>query len=192
MKYILDSSGYVENASCNPISCDDKVSQEYTGTIPSGYDSLDDWILNANIRAYKITNGNLVYDAARDEALQAEWAKTGRIEDYSTEEQIIGTWIDGKPLYRKVLDLGNLPNAATGIYETGLTITSTIVNVDLRGVSSNYEYIPIPRVTGTNSYINYYVTKYPTDNTLRLYIIPTMDASRFRGYATIEYTKTTD
>ena len=75
MKYILDSSGYVENASCNPISCDDKVSQEYTGAIPSGYDSLDDWILNANIRAYKITNGNLVYDAARDEELQAEWAQ---------------------------------------------------------------------------------------------------------------------
>lgn len=73
MKYILDSSGYVESASCNPISCDDKVSKEYTGSIPSGYDSLDDWILNANIRAYKITSGNLVYDSARDAALQAEW-----------------------------------------------------------------------------------------------------------------------
>lgn len=75
MKYILDSSGYVENASCNPISCDDKVSQEYTGTIPDGYDSLDDWILNANIRAYKISGGNLVYDSARDAELTALWAQ---------------------------------------------------------------------------------------------------------------------
>ena len=25
---------------------------------------------------------------------------------YSTEEQVIGEWIDGKPLYEKVVDLG--------------------------------------------------------------------------------------
>ena len=25
---------------------------------------------------------------------------------YSTEEQVIGTWIDGKPIYRKVIALG--------------------------------------------------------------------------------------
>lgn len=76
MKYILDNNGYVESASCNPISCDDKVSQEYTGSIPSGYDSLDDWILNANIRAYKISGGNLVYDSARDAQLTALWSET--------------------------------------------------------------------------------------------------------------------
>jgi hypothetical protein len=76
MKYILDNSGYVESASCNPISCDDKVSQEYKGSIPSGYSSLDEWILNANIRAYKITSGNLVYDSARDAELTAKWEQT--------------------------------------------------------------------------------------------------------------------
>ncbi len=78
MKYILDNSGYVESASCNPISCDDKVSQEYTGTIPDGYETLDEWILYANIRAYKIVNNNLVYDAAKDAELQEEWANTGQ------------------------------------------------------------------------------------------------------------------
>ncbi len=78
MKYILDSNGYVESASCNPISCDDKVSQEYKGTIPDGYETLDEWILYANIRAYKIVNNNLVYDAARDAELQAEWEKAAQ------------------------------------------------------------------------------------------------------------------
>lgn len=27
--------------------------------------------------------------------------------NYSTEEQVVGTWIDGKPIYEIVLDLGN-------------------------------------------------------------------------------------
>ena len=31
--------------------------------------------------------------------------------DYSTEEKIIGTWIDGRPLYQKTIDFGALPNA---------------------------------------------------------------------------------
>lgn len=74
MRYILDSSGYVESVSCTPFNCKNQSCKEYTGTIPSGYDTLEEWALNANIRAYKITNNNLVYDAAKDEALQAEWA----------------------------------------------------------------------------------------------------------------------
>lgn len=73
MKYILDDIGYIEAVSYHHIECDNKTWAEYTGAIPEGYDSLDDWILNANIRAYKIVSNNLTYDAARDEALQNEW-----------------------------------------------------------------------------------------------------------------------
>lgn len=32
---------------------------------------------------------------------------------YSTEEHVVGTWVDGKPLYEKVVDFGALPNATT-------------------------------------------------------------------------------
>lgn len=39
--------------------------------------------------------------------------KVGDGNDYSTDEQIIGTWIDGKPLYQKVVDCGKGPNATT-------------------------------------------------------------------------------
>lgn len=38
--------------------------------------------------------------------------------NYSTDEQVIGTWIDGKPLYRKVIS-GTFPNRVV----TGMTIT---------------------------------------------------------------------
>lgn len=33
--------------------------------------------------------------------------------DYSTDEKIIGTWIDGKPVYQKTIDCGTLTNASS-------------------------------------------------------------------------------
>ena len=34
-------------------------------------------------------------------------------DNYSTEEQVVGTWIDGKPLYRKVVIIDNPSNKMT-------------------------------------------------------------------------------
>jgi hypothetical protein len=141
MKYILDSSGYVESASCNPISCDDKVSQEYTGSIPSGYDSLDDWILNANIRAYKITNGNLVYDAARDEALQAEWALEGKEVVLFESENGVGGNITLKDDYTNYSELEITAKSNGSVWQTFKVPTTQtkfrICIVDNNGSGSN-------------------------------------------------------
>lgn len=74
MRYILDDNGYIYSVSCNPIECDSKGCTEYTGATPEGYDSIELWATTANIRAYKIVDGNLVYDEARAAALEAEWS----------------------------------------------------------------------------------------------------------------------
>lgn len=74
MRYILDDTGYIDSVSCTPFNCKDKSCQEYIGTIPSGYNSLEEWALNANIRAYKIVDNNLVYDSAKDAEIEAELA----------------------------------------------------------------------------------------------------------------------
>ena len=34
---------------------------------------------------------------------------------YSTEERVIGTWIDGRPLYRRYIDIGNLSQTNTDV-----------------------------------------------------------------------------
>lgn len=74
MRYILDSEGYIEEVSFGAeIVCNDKRCTEYTGSVPSDYTSLEEWNDNANIRAYKIESGNLVYDSDRDAELQALW-----------------------------------------------------------------------------------------------------------------------
>lgn len=44
---------------------------------------------------------------------------------YSTEEKIVGTWIDGKPIYRKVITY-TLSNALTGLVE----IAHNIQNIE--------------------------------------------------------------
>lgn len=75
MRYILDNNGYVELCSTTPMFCNGRGCTEYTGTIPSGYSSLEDWANNAHIRAYKIVDGNLVYDPNRDSDLQKEYER---------------------------------------------------------------------------------------------------------------------
>lgn len=71
MRYILDANGYIDSVSCTPFNCKDKSCKEYTGAIPEGYDSLEDWACNANIRAYTIVDGNLTFDSAKDAELTA-------------------------------------------------------------------------------------------------------------------------
>lgn len=67
MRYILDSKGYIEETTFGGIIiCNDKECTEYVGSIPEGYDSLEDWNENATIQAYKIVNGNLVFDEERE------------------------------------------------------------------------------------------------------------------------------
>lgn len=70
MRYELDNEGYVLNVyfGCISGSC-----IEYTGNIPDGYDCLGTWAENANIRAYKLVDGNLAFDAARDAELQNQY-----------------------------------------------------------------------------------------------------------------------
>lgn len=72
LRYILDKDGYVCHTSFGGlIVCDLGECTEYKGDIPDGYESLDEWVDNANIRAYRILDGNLVFDKQRDNELQA-------------------------------------------------------------------------------------------------------------------------
>ena len=46
------------------------------------------------------------------------------ISNYSEEEQVVGTWVDGKPLYRKVINFGAFPN------DTEILVAHNIANVN--------------------------------------------------------------
>lgn len=78
---------------------------------------------NTSYEAYiepklSVRNSNGVYE---------EFAKKSE-EVYSTEEQIIGTWIDGKPLYRKVIS-STLPKVTT---ETVAVTKKIAIDADIK------------------------------------------------------------
>ena len=52
-------------------------------------------------------------------------------EVYSTNETVIGTWIDGKPIYRKVIELNNI-TVNTSWTDTGVTIQNIEIIVDCK------------------------------------------------------------
>ena len=108
--------------------------------------------------------------------------------NYTQEEQRIGTWIDGKPIYRKVINCGALPNA-----------TNKIVNHNIQNIGHSYIYgtairssdkreFPLPfAAASAGSEIQLDLT-----NTA-IQITTSVDRSAFdQTYVIIEYTKTTD
>ena len=74
MRYILDDYGYIEAFGSHLMVCDNKTCTEFIGEVPEGYETIEEWLLLANIRAYKIEEDELVYDADKDAELQEKWA----------------------------------------------------------------------------------------------------------------------
>lgn len=107
---------------------------------------------------------------------------------YSTEEKVVGTWIDGKPLYREVINFGALPN------NDRKTITHNLQNkniVRVEGIcwDTDHDIIQMLPIAISNSYAVPYFYRPGNEVT----IVTNGDRSTLTNcYITIEYTKTTD
>lgn len=89
---------------------------------------------------------------------------------YSTDETVVGKWIDNRPLYRKVFTYTNLSQISSGNYgtiSTGLANTTRIVKVE--GLNTNSSL-------GITRALPY------TDNTNLLRIITTSNGAEIRLY----------
>lgn len=108
---------------------------------------------------------------------------------YSTEEVLVGTWTDGKPIYRKVVSCGVMPNT---------DIKSIPHNIDNIDFITNYYGITYRDTDGVSFKLPY--SAFPTENGIAVYvnketivITTTSDRSTItQSYLIIEYTKTTD
>lgn len=82
---------------------------------------------------------------------------------YSTSEQIVGKWINNKPIYRIVVDFGNLPNATTKTVATNISNVGIVTK--LYGIrKGNTEIAPIPLYYSGNYYET--ITLTYADNTI--------------------------
>lgn len=102
--------------------------------------------------------------------------------NYSTEEQVIGKWTNGKPLYRKIVS-GTVPQS--DLYPTvatGITNLDKVVSISLLlAYGDNRQYFSSVR------YNNYYLSK-ENDNKITI-VAPDVEGD---ATFTIYYTKTTD
>lgn len=63
---------------------------------------------------------------------------------YSTTEQRIGTWIDGKPLYQKTIDFGVMPSSTTKSVAHGISNIKRVVSIEGYSFNSTAGNLTVP------------------------------------------------
>lgn len=110
--------------------------------------------------------------------------------DYSTTEQLIGTWINGKPLYRMVIDCGAGPNNSVKQVSTGLTYAN-VTFVEMTGFSVGATYsFPINNLrpaNGVGSSIGAYISN--ISGIANVSVETATDRSAWHVYIVLTYVK---
>ena len=91
LRYILDEDGYIFHASIGGlIVCDLGQCTEYDGTIPEGYETIVEWYDNEieKLNAWKVIEGNLVFDENKYNELQVKWEKEAEENSLSTHKWV--------------------------------------------------------------------------------------------------------
>lgn len=105
---------------------------------------------------------------------------------YSTDEKMIGQWVDGKPLYAKTISCGALPNISTVVRQnTGVSNIEMCVVMDGVAISPTLHRIKTFPLDGMDY-------GYDSQNN-QIIISSEADYTAYtESYVTINYTKTTD
>lgn len=105
------------------------------------------------------------------------------------QEVVCGTWIDGKTIYKKTIDFGNLPNNTWKTVNHNIIGMSQVIKIEgavYKSDSSNNEYYPLPLMfRGADSSYNVQMTV----NDTGIAMSSTTDRSMFTAYVTVYYTK---
>lgn len=103
---------------------------------------------------------------------------------YSFNEIVIGTFVDGRPIYRKTVYISSYPNASEVMYDVGLINVDFTINV--YGNANNL-IVNGARSANPQGAIDAFV-----ENNLLKIATGNVDRSLHSGYIHIEYVKTTD
>lgn len=107
---------------------------------------------------------------------------------YSLNETNTGkTWIDGKPIYRKVLNCGALPNNSDKLINVNVSNINNVINLFGIGISTTGTCFPLPYVYNN---LNAQIELVYLASSQQIRIATGQDRSGINGYVTIEYTKT--
>lgn len=131
------------------------------------------------------TNNNIIIPSLIYGIKKASAVSTKNGVNYSTEEQVVGTWIDGKPLYQKTI-VTNSPSTSATIF---VTMDS---NVDIQSIecklNENESYrFSVPFYVASQTFASIYIRN--------RYALEWVSSSQYFNkecIVTVRYTKTTD
>ena len=126
--------------------------------------------------------GKMILNGKEYSGSGSEW------HEYSTDEKIVGKWVDGKPLYEKTVEIGYLSNNTSTPYPHGISNIKRVVSHSGGAINSSGVYLPLPKVSPSG--LQYAVDIAVT--TSDIVISTGSDRSGYYGYVTLRYTKTTD
>lgn len=102
----------------------------------------------------------------------------------TTEVKTNKVWIDDKPIYRKVVELGNLPNSTSKQVAHNISDYDVVTSLSGTAIDTTDKTVfPLPRATGDNNYINLHMTS------TNIIVSDGVNRTTFVGYAVVEYTK---
>lgn len=118
--------------------------------------------------------------------------------DYSTTEKVVGTWINGKPLYQITIE-GVMPNVTTDGTYVSTNVQHNIPNIDMPFIVESFvlDYSDWPATSTLVRRLPYttnagYQLKASIGRALIQYASAIKAYNGSKVYTTIQYTKTTD
>ena len=105
----------------------------------------------------------------------------------TTETKTNKVWIDGKPIYRKVINIGALPNTSSKDVNHNISNLDKIINYYGSAQTSGGSYLCLPYASTSSG-----TTVQLWANSTIVRVITGTDRTDYSGYIILEYTKTTD
>lgn len=116
-----------------------------------------------------------------------QYAGGGDYHEYSTSEHIVGTWIDGSPVYEKVVELGAFPDNNTKNVPHGIVNLGLIVSASVLANDPNEATISIPYTVVDGNFLRFQ-TGFSIDGT-NISITTGSNRTGYTGIAILRYTK---
>lgn len=160
-----------------------------TPVVASNLNKIEDELELLDQSAGIPTNSIIGYDGS---TVPGGYEETDGPNDYSATEKVIGKWIDGKPVYRKVINTGALPDGTTYYswkeVAHGISNLGTVVKI-YGSATDGSNILPLPHVSSAQTAENVRVSLSGTN----IFISDgTNRASYTSSYIILEYTKSTD
>lgn len=131
----------------------------------------------------------------RIEVLENENKQLKDANEFSFEERRIGTWIDGKPLYRKMIDFGELPSNGRKdfIYDID-NVAHVHVNLGVSFWYTKDNSLMNAGYKASNTFLySEYISAVTAAGGNRIIIYTTsVKANNYKALICLEYTKTSD